>query len=100
MTKRDDPDLLKAALAVTHSLGTAAGLVVEVPSAAYLRRTPEHIAEVQRLAREHAAMNAGIDRYGDSRADGYEDKVNEVFVDAKDALRIEIAMSQGPANQT
>jgi len=70
MTRRGDPDLLKAALAVTHALGTATGLAVGVPSAAYRRRTPDHIAEVQRLAREHAAMNAGIDRYRDSRANG------------------------------
>jgi hypothetical protein len=101
MKQQGDPELLKAALALTQVMGSAAGLAVQTPGAAYLRkRTPEHLAEVQRLARDHAAMNAGIDSYQDSRANGYEDKLNEVFVDTKDALRIEIAMLQGPAKQT
>ena len=97
---KDDPDLLKAALALTQSIGSVAGLDLSALNMHYARRTPEHIAEVARLAREHEAMNAGINLYAESRANGYDDKSNEVSVDATNASRTEIAISQDRAKQT
>jgi signal transduction protein with GAF and PtsI domain len=101
MKRQGNPDLLKAALALTQVVGSAAGVVVQVPAVAYLRgRTPDHVAEVARLARDHEAMKARIDSYHESRQNGYEDKANEVFVDTQDALSSKFALSQGPAKHT
>jgi hypothetical protein len=99
MSEKDDPDLIKAALALTQSIGSVVGLDLSALNMQYGRRTPEHIAEVARLARENEAMNAGIDRFAESRANGYDDKSTEVAVDTRDVLQTMIAVSPVTAKQ-
>ncbi len=99
MSKTDKPDPVRTALAVSHAVATVTGLDLPVPGFAYRRRSAEHIAEVARLSRDHAAMIAGMDRFAESRATGYDDKSTEVFMDTRDVSQAMIAVSPVNAKQ-
>ena len=80
MSEPTDQNLLKTAGLIAQTVASTTG--ADLSSLHHVgRRTPEHIAEVARLERKHSEMLAEIDRYADSRCNGYGDKSYELVLD-------------------